>query len=132
MIRRPPRSTLFPYTTLFRSLARQRIHGRGHREVRLPGTGRADADHDVVPRDGLEVLSLPGGLRLDHAAQSRQDDLVLAVGRVADRALLLLAHDPVDVRQIERLPPSHADEVDERSEERRVGKECRSRWSPYH
>src|SRR3989449_4897494 len=24
------------------------------------------------------------------------------------------------------------DEIDERSEERRVGKECRSRWSPYH
>ena len=23
-------------------------------------------------------------------------------------------------------------EVDVRSEERRVGKECRSRWSPYH
>ena len=23
-------------------------------------------------------------------------------------------------------------QVDERSEERRVGKECRSRWSPYH
>ena len=23
-------------------------------------------------------------------------------------------------------------EVDKRSEERRVGKECRSRWSPYH
>ena len=22
--------------------------------------------------------------------------------------------------------------TDERSEERRVGKECRSRWSPYH
>ena len=22
--------------------------------------------------------------------------------------------------------------VDKRSEERRVGKECRSRWSPYH
>src|SRR2546425_12674441 len=27
--------------------------------------------------------------------------------------------------------PGHADMVD-RSEERRVGKECRSRWSPYH
>ena len=25
-----------------------------------------------------------------------------------------------------------ADDVSERSEERRVGKECRSRWSPYH
>ena len=23
-------------------------------------------------------------------------------------------------------------EIDSRSEERRVGKECRSRWSPYH
>ena len=24
------------------------------------------------------------------------------------------------------------DDADDRSEERRVGKECRSRWSPYH
>ena len=24
------------------------------------------------------------------------------------------------------------EEMDKRSEERRVGKECRSRWSPYH
>src|SRR2546426_12706363 len=33
MIRRPPRSTLFPYTTLFRSLGdshRQRSHSRNH------------------------------------------------------------------------------------------------------
>src|SRR6266480_6130518 len=28
MIRRPPRSTLFPYTTLFRSLRRTSLHGR--------------------------------------------------------------------------------------------------------
>ena len=26
----------------------------------------------------------------------------------------------------------HAAEITSRSEERRVGKECRSRWSPYH
>src|SRR2546425_8272608 len=32
MIRRPPRSTLFPYTTLFRSDLHSRCHGR----VRLP------------------------------------------------------------------------------------------------
>src|SRR2546422_6577133 len=30
-----------------------------------------------------------------------------------------------------RKPPAHY-VVTERSEERRVGKECRSRWSPYH
>src|SRR2546422_6390833 len=36
MIRRPPRSTLFPYTTLFRSRA-------GPDRATLPGQGRADA-----------------------------------------------------------------------------------------
>src|SRR2546427_8437110 len=30
MIRRPPRSTLFPYTTLFRSLVEAQIEKRGH------------------------------------------------------------------------------------------------------
>src|SRR5438128_3187891 len=45
MIRRPPRSTLFPYTTLFRSLAVQVGHfsrqPRGARQARaaLPGYG---------------------------------------------------------------------------------------------
>ena len=33
----------------------------------------------------------------------------------------------VECEQISALPG-----VLERSEERRVGKECRSRWSPYH
>src|SRR3712207_8618816 len=32
MIRRPPRSTLFPYTTLFRSLGQGRSYFLGHRE----------------------------------------------------------------------------------------------------
>ena len=27
---------------------------------------------------------------------------------------------------------SDINDIQERSEERRVGKECRSRWSPYH
>src|SRR2546430_11306719 len=40
MIRRPPRSTLFPYTTLFRSAPRRsrrgRARGRAHREGCLP------------------------------------------------------------------------------------------------
>src|SRR5882762_10539793 len=30
MIRRPPRSTLFPYTTLFRSHHHERVDGRGY------------------------------------------------------------------------------------------------------
>ena len=30
------------------------------------------------------------------------------------------------------LEQKDKNEIDDRSEERRVGKECRSRWSPYH
>src|SRR5258706_566956 len=40
MIRRPPRSTLFPYTTLFRS--RARIRDRDRRRVVLAVDGQAD------------------------------------------------------------------------------------------
>ena len=31
-----------------------------------------------------------------------------------------------------KTAPTKADTIQGRSEERRVGKECRSRWSPYH
>src|SRR3712207_8863039 len=56
MIRRPPRSTLFPYTTLFRSEVvgegRRRELGRGSvdPEGALARRGRiVDAGHDVPP-----------------------------------------------------------------------------------
>src|SRR5215216_7595445 len=39
MIRRPPRSTLFPYTTLFRSRHQRRAHTQAHRGHRR-GFGR--------------------------------------------------------------------------------------------
>src|SRR3989449_10643210 len=54
MIRRPPRSTLFPYTTLFRSLGegiRQQVD-LGRHEVQL-GAGRERAEH--VERGEIEV-----------------------------------------------------------------------------
>src|SRR5437868_10081341 len=40
MLRPPPRSTLFPYTTLFRSLYRAAA-ARGHRPVQRPGGSHA-------------------------------------------------------------------------------------------
>ena len=56
-----------------------------------------------------------------------------------------LLHDAFGVRALGlfgRLPPAQSasylsglligEELGQRSEERRVGKECRSRWSPYH
>src|SRR2546427_872778 len=55
MIRRPPRSTLFPYTTLFRS--------------DVLGVGAAgDGGHDLAGQGETEVRILPLGLRQQRAA----------------------------------------------------------------
>src|SRR3712207_8230783 len=48
MIRRPPRSTLFPYTTLFRSNDRRRA-ARGQSAVRPLDRGRTEQGRCVVP-----------------------------------------------------------------------------------
>src|SRR3712207_7415293 len=52
MIRRPPRSTLFPYTTLFRSDHDVRARGRhrqlGHQRDREAGGHERAGDGDVV------------------------------------------------------------------------------------
>src|SRR2546425_2391508 len=52
MIRRPPRSTLFPYTTLFRSVhALRRIHFRlGLEQLRLSGHHQPLAQHHAVQK----------------------------------------------------------------------------------
>src|SRR3712207_8276961 len=68
MIRRPPRSTLFPYTTLFRSLLHARVgvgggagdgrgaRGRADRGVDGAGRGHGVDARDVAARDGAPVL----------------------------------------------------------------------------
>src|SRR3712207_7182562 len=72
MIRRPPRSTLFPYTTLFRSVelldARGRVAGRVDRDRQ-----RRDVVAEVVQR-ALDLLRLHGALGLrseEHTSELR-------------------------------------------------------------
>src|SRR2546426_10942374 len=186
MIRRPPRSTLFPYTTLFRSVRRVveddvddrkrlagggpeglvRVHGAAvaderedrpvpERELhtergRTPPADAAAANAEEALRVGAaeEVAhALRGGDRLvhDHGVRRRASrELVdererldryprsLRLGAPRELCALALpggahrapAPGRVRVALFAREAP--------RSEERRVGKECRSRWSPYH
>src|SRR3712207_7731791 len=84
MIRRPPRSTLFPYTTLFRS-------GVHHRDAADP-VGTEAVDHRVVD------LHAPGRLDVD-----------VDVGQlVAQRREKALHQQPVADRKSTRLNSSHA------------------------
>src|SRR3712207_9053373 len=115
MIRRPPRSTLFPYTTLFRSvevaLGRYFFYGVFSAGVLVALGSR---------RSGGESLRTAG---------KKAWPLALAFafsGNVGMYLLLILgirfAGAPVATSLVGIIP---------RSEERRAGKECRSRWSPY-
>src|SRR2546430_9947474 len=64
MIRRPPRSPLFPYTTLFRSLPRRR-HRRG------PPEGKGDWISDCESADGERAH--PAGRR-DELVRRRSEE----------------------------------------------------------
>src|SRR2546429_9112044 len=99
MIRRPPRSTLFPYTTLFRSMT-------SPNQPVSPNMVQASLTIHDNPPTGVTVLSFDidvTGAELQPSETGTQPVSMLS--------------EPEDI---------------ERSEERRVGKECRSRWSPYH
>src|SRR3989441_690823 len=64
MIRRPPRSTLFPYTTLFRSVEHQ-VEAAPHRQLEVLAALRA---HLEVPLDLLLVDDLAALVALDPQA----------------------------------------------------------------
>src|SRR3712207_9459230 len=110
MIRRPPRSTLFPYTTLFRSCSRRGVTpritahaGNGVTYVGLSG-GDEEAQSQVV-EELREIWTRRGGS---------------VVGREAPLAFK---------QRVEVWGPLGSRR---RSEERRVGKGGRSRWAADH
>src|SRR2546426_9617934 len=73
MIRRPPRSTLFPYTTLFRSV----ITNAGYVEVGVGGYGFGN---QLLLTSG-SVISNAGGYTLDvGSAAGSSNNLVLVSG----------------------------------------------------
>src|SRR5256885_15783779 len=111
MIRRPPRSPLFPYPTLFRSL----IVGEG--KAFIAGADIREFGKPAMPPSLPEVLN-----RLE----------------ASDKIVVAAIHGPALGGGLEVAMSAHyrlalpAAKLGLRSEERRVGKECRSRWSPYH
>src|SRR3989441_9937163 len=106
MIRRPPRSTLFPYTTLFRSarLAAQLLHGL----IVLPAFGRATVQgDDLIARLDPRPLGGRVGKRRHDGDPSVSDvDLdaqtaVVAGRRFVERAEVVpLEEDGIRVAQL--------------------------------
>src|ERR1035438_10456849 len=163
MIRRPPRSTLFPYTTLFRS---QRVVGdaavvnptRNPLQIALlrwyaanlttqisVGGGPAGLAFDgssiwvANPQSGdvIKVRASDGTVLGTFAAGSQPLDLcfdgsnIWVVNNDSDTVTELRASDGSTLGTFVVGTNPYALAFD-KSSERRVGKECRSRWSPYH
>jgi len=93
------------------------------------GAGEAEIARHIggwASGNGLEA-------RMLEETPGRPSVLVRARGTGGGRTLLLCGH--IDTVGVEGMTDPHTPRVDGdrmRSEERRVGKECRSRWSPYH
>src|SRR5256884_9122812 len=71
----------------------------------------------------------------DHAHDHGHDHQVVPSDpalRVKALESLLVEKGLVDRAALDALIDTYEHRVGPRSEERRVGKECRSRWSPYH
>src|SRR3712207_7448664 len=69
MIRRPPRSTLFPYTTLFRSVG-EAVQEARVRRVRAAAVGYAIALDAAVPEvDDVEALLARGEAEIDRSEE---------------------------------------------------------------
>src|SRR3712207_9091945 len=112
MIRRPPRSTLFPYTTLFRSALVSRYHVIQSSRLFTNGGGGLQFEDIISDKSGAAMIINMGEI----SPSVRRMVVELVLSKIVD----LLEH--------KKIPPIFLF----RSEERRVGKECRSRWSPYH
>src|SRR3712207_9267180 len=103
MIRRPPRSTLFPYTTLFRSNGRKHnIPSAILRPNDVITVKEKSRNLEPIENAVEQVVAVPPWLEADHE-------------NFTGRGLHSPGRDEIDTPV--------------RSEERRVGKECRSRWS---
>src|SRR2546429_8537023 len=153
MIRRPPRSTLFPYTTLFRSYITPTALPNAAQQELNPGLKNypnfvaGEAVKAVVSPDGKTLAILTAGMNSLYVPNPNPNpdpsNPVATIDTGASTQFLFL-YDISSAKQskpalkqvIQQLnahaglvwaPDSHT-----RSEERRVGKECRSRWSPYH
>src|SRR3712207_5747163 len=165
MIRRPPRSTLFPYTTLFRSVPSTEADSRAF-------------SFDIIPSSQIDNLEIVKTQAPEYPADYSGGFILVNTKDIPSENSTIVNlggnwNDATDFRNFQyakgsgtdflgfdsgyRSIPGHNDWIIKnkkpfcdiklslslnrkwqlggrtlRSEERRVGKECRSRWSRYH
>src|SRR2546422_6910979 len=102
MIRRPPRSTLFPYTTLFRSLGLLPVFGR---PVHDPDLGVRDVE-DLARRPPQDVRE-DGGLRSEEHTSELQSRLHLVCRLLLEKKKVQSTRHPRPRRSCQMTYPPH-------------------------
>src|SRR5437588_9573814 len=125
MIRRPPRSTLFPYTTLFRSVDGHKA-ASDVRDEFVSVTGKLMDElaqcYNVLPQ--LDINNT-----IDHRPEGDEKWFLENEKTVTQFCRKLAAERPLkDIRDEYNYPKKKG--IKDRTEARRVGKECRYRWTP--
>ena len=112
------------------------LRGRGGKVVDGDGVGPVDRRPVVLLRGDMDALPVTEDLPLDFV--SRHQGLMHACGHdlhvaglVGAARILHELRDELEGDVVFMFQPGE-EGPGGRSEERRVGKECRSRWSPYH
>src|SRR2546429_7731872 len=100
--------------------------------VRVTGLRKAFGAHRVLDGLALEVRAgeAVALLGANGAGKTTLLKILATLMRPTRGTVLVAGHDCA--REPERVRPHVGLIGHGRSEERRVGKECRSRWSPYH
>ena len=149
-VRPPPRSTLFPYTTLFRSTKKETETDNLFKfrdYISYTTSGRISTTSSIQISLAKEVEGWGIGNEIDKNLISIKPHVSGNLKIANKHALTFTPNEALDpdteysvtvkLREIyPDIPSEYSDYTFQfktiRSEERRVGKECRSRWSPYH
>src|SRR3989449_7798301 len=137
MIRRPPRSTLFPYTTLFRSPVEEAV------TPVVYVNSAADLKAFCGEHGGITCTSSNARRVIEWAWARREKILFFPDEHLGRNTANKMGIPREEILVWDPFLPDGGNTPDAikkarlllwkgRSEERRVGKECRSRWSPYH
>src|SRR5688572_24425577 len=99
----------------------------------LSGSGALLDRIAAVVNEGVVLVSQLDEQTDEVIERLRQQKTELPPRNVLRRQILeRLVIEEIQVQRADRIGIEVSEEMLNRSEERRVGKECRSRWSPYH
>ena len=147
IIRRPPRSTLCPDMTLFRSnIATNTTNIATNTGNIATNAGNIATNTTNISSNDTDIAANTAAIALKEDAANKSNDGTLAGNSATDFPTEQAVKTYVDT-QVAAAADDDITDVDfdgtnltveegttsfSRSDERRVGKECRSRWSPYH